>query len=53
MTMGKVVEVDCKKCKGEKYIGKGRKTPCPKCIDPKTKLPTGKFRVEVGDGYPA
>lgn len=45
--MGKIEEVTCKKCNGEKYIGKGKKTPCPKCIDPATGQPTGKFKREV------
>jgi hypothetical protein len=46
----KTVEVTCKKCLGAKYIGKGKKQPCPKCIDPETNLPTGKFKKEIEDG---
>lgn len=41
-----MIEVTCKKCKGERFIGKGKKQPCPKCVDPETRQPTGKFKKE-------
>lgn len=49
MPKTKIIEVTCKKCNGEKYIGKGKKQPCPKCIDASGQ-PTGKFKKEVEDG---
>ncbi len=50
--MAKEIEVECKKCKGEGYLGKGKKQPCNKCVDPQTKKPTGKFRQQVADNRP-
>lgn len=42
----RMVVVQCKKCKGEGYIGKGKKQPCNKCVDPNTGKPTGRFVKE-------
>lgn len=47
--MGRIVEVVCKKCLGQRFIGKGRKTPCPKCLDKTTGQPTGKFKKELSE----
>lgn len=48
--MERTVEEICRKCHGEKYLGKGKKQPCNKCVDKKTGQPTGKFKREISDG---
>jgi hypothetical protein len=40
------VTMQCKKCKGQGYLGKGKKLPCNKCVDPATGKPTGRFHKE-------
>lgn len=50
MAKTEIIEVTCKKCNGAKFIGKGKKQPCPKCLDPVTGQPTGKFKKEVEKG---
>lgn len=48
----KIIEETCKKCRGEKFVGKGKKQPCNKCVDPETNRPTGKFKKEIDTSPP-